>query len=80
MTSLAHEPEDVEVDPVRPEDRSWWSAFSAELAGREDEIDRLRYEDLLDDLDVERSGLQFPDWPEAEMVEASEAVYPGSDD
>jgi hypothetical protein len=47
------------VAPASEEDRVWWAELSFELAEREDELEALRYEELLDE--VYGSGRAFTD-------------------
>jgi hypothetical protein len=55
----------AEVEPTGPAaaDDAWLAEDNARRAA--EEMARVRYDELIDELYAERSGLAFPDWPGA---------------
>jgi hypothetical protein len=72
----------AESEPTGPAaaDDAWLAQDNARRAAAAEELARLSYDGLVDELYAERSGQAFPDWPGAEMAGATGAVYPGGDD
>jgi hypothetical protein len=65
----------AEHEPTGPAaaDDIWLAEDNARRAAAAEEMARVRYDELVDELYAERSGQAYPDWPGAEMVAATGA-------
>jgi hypothetical protein len=69
----------AEVEPTGPAaaDDAWLAEDNARRAAEAEELARLKFDELVDELWEYRSGQAYPDWPGAEMAGAT---YPGGHD
>jgi hypothetical protein len=72
----------AEVGPTGPAaaDDAWLAEDNARRAAEAEEMARVKFDELIDEIWEFRSGQAYPDWPGAEMAGATGAVYPGGDD
>jgi hypothetical protein len=66
----------AEVGPTGPAaaDDAWLAADNARRAAEAEAEERVRFDELVDELYEYRSGRAYPDWPEGEMAEVSGAA------